>query len=515
MKFGAKLTLGSALAVLPLVIAMAYLAAQVGQLANTSRRISQIHFRAALQALRLHRNIPLLEEYARKFVVSGDADYAAKLAEIENGIDSVYHTLGALPLSAPEKRATLRFGATWRRAKALLATVQAPQSAASQPADATKKEAKASAPTPNLSKKLSRILREIDQRASAVLQANRRAIERQMTAAEAAREEARSLFWIIGLAATAVSILVVLMMLRAFNRPLGRLLSATRAVAKGSFSYRLDARGNDEFAMLSKAFDGMVDQLGQLERMKAGFISQVSHELRTPIVAMQETTQLLLDELPGPLTPKQRRLLSLNADAAKRLAKMINDLLQLSHAEVGLRYQWAEVSAQQVVTRAMAPFEARALENNIRFEASLAQAEIQLRGDEDRLVQLVQNLLDNAFKFTPDGGAITVRLQQRQASELAPETLRIFERFDIRAPANSRWVRLRVDDTGPGIDKADRERIFDKFAQLRRPDARLAAGVGLGLAICRQIVIAHSGVIWATTAPNGGARLVVLLPAKS
>src|SRR5690606_24002860 len=140
---------------------------------------------------------------------------------------------------------------------------------------------------------------------------------------------------VVGLGAIAVSLIVMTLLIRAIQRPLRQLIRGTRAVAGGNFEYRARPLARDELGEVTEAFNHMADALGELERLKAELVSRVSHELRTPLVAMIETNRLLLDEIPGPINGRQRRMLELHASAAERLSAMIQDLLELSTMEAG------------------------------------------------------------------------------------------------------------------------------------------------------------------------------------
>jgi two-component system sensor histidine kinase GlrK len=202
---------------------------------------------------------------------------------------------------------------------------------------------------------------------------------------------------------------------------------------------------------------------------------------------MQETTNLLLDEVIGPLNERQRRLLVLNVDAGRRLSRMIGELLDLSVVRAGLPCS-EDRDLVGLTLVAVSQLEALALEREIELRSELSSEALIARCDPDRVIQVVQNLVENALKYTPRGGVIAVRLSRHLDS-----------------------ARLEVEDSGAGIPEADRERVFEKF--FRREGLASDGGAGLGLAICREIVEAHGGSIWVNDASRlGGAALHVALP---
>ena len=151
-----------------------------------------------------------------------------------------------------------------------------------------------------------------------------------------AEQEAEQVSRIAAAGALLLSILLSALLARSILEPLARLAEGTREVSAGRFDYRLTPTGNDELAQVARDFNSMTERLDELDRMKRDFVSKVSHDLKTPLSSMQETTAVMLDELPGPLTPKQRQLLEINQDSGQRLSAMITKLLDLSRIEAGL-----------------------------------------------------------------------------------------------------------------------------------------------------------------------------------
>ncbi|MGN6109988.1 MAG: ATP-binding protein, partial [Kofleriaceae bacterium] len=305
----------------------------------------------------------------------------------------------------------------------------------------------------------------------------------------------------VGVAAVVVSALLIWWAVRSLRARLDQLILGTQAVSNGTLSVQLEV-GDDELGQVAESFNRMVGALQQFERLKVDFISSVSHELRNPLVATQETTRLLLDEVVGPLTPKQRQMLELSAQAAERLSKMISDLLELSRLNAGLRYSMAEHDLVRLTRASVLELEAVALEHGLELRTRIEEASLLAPCDADRYVQLVQNLVGNAIRYTPSGGVIEVGLARLPAisSKATP----------AGEPARD-CALLAVEDSGPGVPEEDRERVFEKF--FRRDGVPSDGGVGLGLAIGREIVEAHGGNVWVdASARLGGAAFFVVLP---
>jgi signal transduction histidine kinase len=321
------------------------------------------------------------------------------------------------------------------------------------------------------------------------------------TAVRVREETQRTALGVAGVAAI-LSISLILLTVRSLRRRLDLFIHGTRAVSQGKFSFQLDATVGDETGQMARAFNSMVQELAQLERIKADFISSVSHELRTPLVAMLETNNLLLDEVPGPLTAKQKHMLQLNTQATQRLSNMITDLLDLSRLKAGIRYSLSEQDLAQLTQSAVSELEAMALERGIELRAHVGTL-LKANCDPDRFVQVVQNLVENALKYTPSRGTVEVSLETKPSKHLPQEALSGDHPRD--------YALLTVEDSGKGIPEVDRARVFEKF--FRREGLPSDGGTGLGLAICREIIEAHGGNIWVSDSKKlGGAALHVAFP---
>jgi signal transduction histidine kinase len=234
----------------------------------------------------------------------------------------------------------------------------------------------------------------------------------------------------------------------------------------------------------------MAARLGDLDRLKQDFVAGVSHDLRAPLASIEETTRLLLEELAGPLEPRQRRMLELNLQATERLSAMIADLLDQRRLEsAAIEYDVERQDARKLVEATLAETDRLAREKDQVVEADLPERPVEVEGDRSLLLQAVRNLVTNAIKFTPEGGRLGIRLLPETGGGLLAEV----------------W------DTGPGIPAELRERIFERFYR-GDPERRGRQGTGLGLAIARTIVEGHGGEIWVERGANGGSRFFLRLP---
>jgi len=305
--------------------------------------------------------------------------------------------------------------------------------------------------------------------------------------------------WMTGIA-SALALFLMWITIRSFLQPVRELKAATRAVAEGQFRYQLDTSAKNEFSGLSASFNRMVTKIAELDQLKSEFLSHISHELRTPLAAMQETTNLLLDETPGPVTPKQRRLLELTNKNCRRLTTMITQLLDLSRMSRGVLAYDDRAHDFGTLVESVAAAQGDSVDlRGVRVTTEVPSQPVIIRGDQDRLTQVVENLLTNAIKFSPPEGSVTVR---------------------ITHPSNANHPRLNtpsgtstesdlvcsISDHGPGVPDLHKERIFEKFHQVDRRPKGSGGGVGLGLAICREIIVAHDGEIWVADNKESGAE---------
>ncbi len=234
-----------------------------------------------------------------------------------------------------------------------------------------------------------------------------------------------------------------------------------------------------------------VTERRRLEQLRSDFVANVSHELRTPVTAIQGFAETLLD---GGLEDAEtcRACVGFIDREARRLSRMVEDLLELARLEarqVSLVRQ--DLDMVQLARETVERFADRAARDGILLRTELPARRVGAYVDADRIEQVLVNLLDNALKYTPSGGSVTVRLE-----EVEPEDC----------------VRLSVADTGAGMPPGELDRIFERFYRVDKGRSRQTGGTGLGLAIVKQIVEAHGGSVRAESAPGAGAVFHVSLP---
>jgi PAS domain S-box-containing protein len=235
-----------------------------------------------------------------------------------------------------------------------------------------------------------------------------------------------------------------------------------------------------------------ISERKRIEQLKDEFVSTVNHELRTPLTSIAGSLGLLSGGAGGDLPPGAARLITIAHANCQRLIRLINDMLDVEKIQSGkMRFEMTPLSLTDVARRSVESMRTYGEQPNVAIELE-AHADTAVRGDADRLIQVVTNLLSNALKFSPPGGKVTVTVEQID-----------------------RLVRLSVRDEGPGIPDEFRSRIFTKFAQADSSDSRQKGGTGLGLVIVKEIVERHGGRLWFDSNPGEGTVFYVDLPAPA
>jgi two-component system, NtrC family, sensor histidine kinase GlrK len=296
-----------------------------------------------------------------------------------------------------------------------------------------------------------------------------------------------------------LAVLLAYLHARRVSQPLKKLAHELRLVGKGEFQRHLDIRSPEEIGELARAFNWMASRLAKLDELKEDFIAHISHELRTPLTAIREGTTLLWEEIPGPLTTSQREIVDVVRSHSERLYRFLSSALDLSKMEAGMmEYLQVPSDLSTLLDRSVQTVQLTARRKGIRLEVLCPTALNMLCIDEGRIQQVLDNLLNNAMKFTPRGGIVRVAASLREKAG---------ER------GGDRWVEVRVSDTGVGIPAEEIERIFHKFYQSPHHQNQQEQGTGLGLAIARHIVAAHGGRLWVESQLGQGSTFILLLPA--
>jgi signal transduction histidine kinase len=271
---------------------------------------------------------------------------------------------------------------------------------------------------------------------------------------------------------------------RRITTPVLQLTAAADEVARGSYDVDVPSGGGGEIGMLADSFREMASRLGEAEELERNFLMTVTHELRTPLTAIRGHVEALRE---GLVTDEESRVESFEVIAAEaeRLERLVGDVLDLAKLDAHrFTVLHEEVDMERLVDRAYVAFGEEARRRGIDYECSL-EARPVIVSDGDRVLQIISNLLSNAFRWTPDGGHVALELSATDGS-----------------------VYVTVADSGPGIPPSERERIFRPFW------SRGGGGTGLGLAIARELAGALGGRISLDSSPSRGSRFELVLPVR-
>ena len=289
-------------------------------------------------------------------------------------------------------------------------------------------------------------------------------------------------------AATISALAISLFVSRRLVIPIRQMMQASRRIAAGSYRERVQVTGEDELGRLALSFNQMAATLNQTETMRRDLIANVAHELRTPLATIKGYMEGLIDGV----LPPQPDIYQQVYREADRLERLVSDLQELSRVEAGayeLHRQSLAVALliRQVVRRLLPQFEEKevGLQLEVPVDLPLVQA------DEDRLSQVLLNLIGNALQYTPAGGTVTVKAE-KQGSQLL----------------------ITVQDNGIGIPAEHLSHLFTRFYRVDKSRSRAGGGSGIGLTIVKHLVEAHGGQVWAESPGSGqGSTFGFSLPA--
>ena len=289
--------------------------------------------------------------------------------------------------------------------------------------------------------------------------------------------------------ALALSFVVVYLLTLHLVRPLRQMAKATRRFAQGDFSPRVKVRGKDEMAELGDALNHMAVSLSSLEMMRRSFIANVSHELKTPMTTIAGFVDGMLDgTIPSEQQPRYMKIVS---NEVKRLSRLVRSMLDLSRIDSGeLKMTTVRMDLTEALCSVLVSSEQRIEQKNLRITGLEESGKTEIDGDYDLMCQVLYNLVDNAIKFTNEGGDIDIRLTK----------------------ANGR-VYFAIRNSGAGIPADEMPQIFERFYKSDRSRALDKNGMGLGLYIVKTVIGLHHGEISVRSVEGEFTEFAFWLPA--
>ncbi len=293
-----------------------------------------------------------------------------------------------------------------------------------------------------------------------------------------------------GIFAVLLTLVVVVLIVGAITRPLRMITAASERMARGDYDQRVPEAREDEVGQLARSFNRMASEVSNAREMQRQFIANVSHDLKTPLTSILGFSHILAERAEEQADPTQQRAAQVINEEARRLQRLTLDLLDLSRLEAGqLQLKHDMLDLNELAGKAFARYAELPANAHVHFLDERVPGALPIWGDADRLMQVLVNLLDNAVKFCDPAGSVALRTK-RQGKE----------------------ATLTVANTGAGIAPEDLIRVFQRFYRADQSRARRTGGAGLGLAIVREIVAAHSGRVEAHSDIGGWTRFVVTLP---
>jgi signal transduction histidine kinase len=293
---------------------------------------------------------------------------------------------------------------------------------------------------------------------------------------------------VAGAASAVVALILARLLARGMTQPLRDMARAAERLAHGDYSERVPITSRDELGRTAETFNRMATELENVERLRRDLVANVSHELKTPISALRAHLENLLDgvEEPNPKT------ISVMLQQSERLGRLVEQLLDLSRLESGVvSMERTPVSLERVVARVIGEVEV-GREAGAHVDSRIPRGFPRVLADEERIHQVLFNLMDNALRFTPPDGTVTVSAVRQEGQ-----------------------CEISVEDSGPGISETHQPFVFERFYRVDPSRSRSDGGTGIGLTIARSIVDAHGGRIWLDRSPSGGAAFRFTLPLAS
>lgn len=278
---------------------------------------------------------------------------------------------------------------------------------------------------------------------------------------------------------------------RRITKPLSQLGNAAKKIASGDFKERVNLKNTtNEIGELGDIFNSMADSIEQLEHMRKSFVSNVSHELRTPMTTITGFIEGILD---GTIPPqKHEQYLSIVLDESRRLSRLVTDLLDLSRMEDGrIKLELRDFDINEMVRLTVIKLEKRIASKDIKLTVNFETDNLFVTADKDSIARVLTNIMDNAVKFTPEGGFI-----------------------DIKTGRQHDKIYTSVTNSGMGILPEDLMHVFDRFYKSDKSRSLDKTGVGLGLYMVKSLLKAHGENIWAESEPGEFARFTFTLKPK-
>jgi two-component system sensor histidine kinase GlrK len=460
--------LGFLLVSLPLLYALVELIVSLDRLGTQGQQAVLQAAQAGRASRQLYEQATTLERVVRQHLILDDPQLVDDYARLRQDFRQTAQQLQQLPLDREQLGQLEKLSDSESKLYALL---KAPHRAAGAAAT------------------LAQGYADLSQSAQEMLAASGRLTEREIERLQQTAAEGRRTWAYLALAAGAIALALAILFAVLIARPIRQLDLAVRRMGTADFTHAIEVNGPQDLRYVGQRLEWLRTRLHELETQQTRFLRHVSHELKTPLTAVREGAELLRDRVGGELSPQQQEIVRIVRENTLNLQKLIEDLLNYHQTRSIEPQTLGPVPIADVVRRVVREHKLAAYARMLSFDVKTRAAVVV--GDADKIRAIIDNLLSNAIKYSPRSGVVSIEVGAEEGNAV-----------------------IDVVDQGPGVDPADRPRIFESFYQGRRaPEGRIK-GSGLGLAIAREYAAAHGGNIELLDRADGrrGARFRVWLP---
>jgi two-component system, NtrC family, sensor histidine kinase GlrK len=461
------------LTAIPLLLALGQLALNVNELANLSQTAVKRGEQAGAVGRELRESATSLERAVRQSVVLEDTSLLKDITRASKSTQTVIERAMNLPLPDAE---LLKLTELSRQVKKLGRAFEA-----GLPAEANRKAV------------VEQVLDITEHSERAAVAVNKVTATEIAVLQNKATEGRENWPWLIG-AAAVLALTLGLGFSFWIARPLRSLDRSMRRLGQARFDEPVHIKGPRDLENLGERLEWLRSRLHTLESEQSRFLQQVSHELKTPLTAIREGGELLHDRVTGELTVGQADIVRIIRDNSVQLQKHISDLLTYQQHRSGVPLRIEKMNLPDLVVQVLREHKLDVLAKSLDIRPKIVS--VVMQADRDRIRVILDNLVSNAIKFSPNGGLITITAQTELVGDIPS-------------------VVLLVEDQGQGIAVNEQEKIFDSFYQGSHQPKTTVKGSGLGLAIVKEYVLAHAGQISVVGAGEPGGRLQVMLPIQT
>ncbi len=475
-----RLVLGH-LIILFLVIFMGtYVTAKLVYLHHVTREIANVDGRSISIVEHLQTTVFSLEMFQKKFLLSNDPDYYKQFQELKTYFNDDIQKLEFL-LNTPMQKQELN-----NVKKQFNLCVANFEQKVTEIANQEK-----SLQDATFSKKSTTIITTLNTTLKKIIQIIKQERNRKIILSSKMSKQVLNLTTIVTILTILLGFIISFVNTRSITRSITVLKQRTSEISEGRFEEIPQMQAPKEIQDLARHFNAMCRRLKELDTLKTDFISHVSHELRTPLTAIKEASSMLKEGLFSDSSKKQNELYSLIQSECGRLINSVSKILDLSRMEVNMMdYHHVETDIADIIRRSILKLAILARKNKIDLEFKPPSELPMVRVDQEKIGEVLDNLIGNALKYTNSEGEIIIEAKFNQ-----PE----------------KHIRVSVLDNGCGIQEDNLKNIFNKFKRIDN-GFETNRGSGLGLTISKHIILAHGGKIWAQSDFSRGTTVLFTLP---